>query len=116
MRPTRILESMPTSQSLLTLALTLCTLAGCNVKDQEAITVAVYPTTQRCAVQEQTVDCAQVGTYLRDTLKLKPEREVVASFTGMDPGSKDDPILDRIAAEIRAAGFKNVRTARFDLQ
>jgi hypothetical protein len=105
---------MHTSRTLLAFA--LCALAGCNVKDQEAITVAVYPTTQRCAIQEQPVDCAQVGPYLRDTLKIKSEREVVASFTGMDPGSKDDPILDRIAAEIRAAGFKHVRTARFDLQ
>lgn len=105
---------MRTSSELLTLVLFLCTLTGCKVEEQEAITVAVYPTTQQCAIKEQAVDCAQVGAYLRDALKIKPERQVVISFTGSDSGSKEDPILNDIAAEVRAAGFKDVRTARFD--
>lgn len=112
----RYIKPMITSRIPLAVLLSLCTLVGCNVAEKDEVIVAVYPTTKRCAIREQPVDCAQAGVYLRDTLKIKPEREVVASFTGSDPGSKDDPILDNVAADIRASGFKNVRTARFDLQ
>lgn len=78
--------------------------------------MVVYQTTQRCTIKDQPVDCAQVAAYLRDTLKIKPERQVVVSFTGADSGSKEDPILDAVAAEVRTAGFKDVRTARFDFK
>lgn len=98
------------------IGLTLCASVGCEVAEQESITVAVYPTAQGCVVKEQPVDCRRVGVYLRDTLKIKFDRQVMVSFTGSDPGSKDAPLLDRIAAEVRAVGFKDVRTARFGFQ
>jgi len=99
-----------------TMALLLCSLTACKIDEQEAVTVVVYRSTQQCTVKEKPVDCAQVGTYLRDTLKLKPERQIAVSFTGSDPGSKEDPILDTVASIVRAAGFKDVRAIRFGFE
>jgi len=110
------IEIMNKSGSLLFIGLMLCVLAGCKMAEQESITVAVYPSTQTCAIKEHAVDCAQVGIYLHDTLKIKPDQQVIISFTGSDPGSKDDPILDRIADQVRVAGYRDVRTARFGFQ
>jgi hypothetical protein len=97
-------------------AFAVTNLAACNLEDQGMVTVAVYPTTKRCTIKEIEVDCAQVGEYLRDTLKIAPERQIAVSFTGMDPGSEDDKSIDRIADVVRAAGFKDVRTPRIDMK
>jgi len=94
----------------------LFTLSGCKEPPPDYTTVAVYPTAQRCGVDKQMMVCDDIAAYLRDTLKLKPERQIVVSSVGSDPLPKDDPSLNLIAATITAAGFKDVRTARFDLQ
>lgn len=104
------------SSTLSLCALALCTLTGCNVDEQESITVAVYPTTQRCGINEQMMICGEVGAYLRDTLKLKPDRSIIVSAVGIDPLPKDDNSLNKIAETIKAVGFKDVRTANFDVQ
>lgn len=94
----------------------LCVLSGCKEPEPDYTTVAVYPTTQQCGVNEQMMVCAEVGTYLRDTLKIKPERQVIVSSVGSDPLSKEDASLNVIAAKIRESGFKDVRTANFDVK
>lgn len=89
-------------------------LAACKPPEPSFTTVAVYPSTQQCGVDEQRMSCKDIAAYLRDTLKLKPERQVIVSSVGSDPLPKEDPSLERIAETITAAGFKDVRTARFD--
>ena len=91
-------------------------LSGCDVSKFEPVTVAVYPSTQKCSIQEQPVDCEQVGTYLRDTLKISLEREIDVSYTGADQPNKNDVMVDQVANVVRAAGFKNVLAARFDIR
>ena len=94
----------------------LCMLCGCNVDKFEPITIALYPSTQKCTINEQLVDCEQVGTYLRDTMKTDIKREIDVSYTGADAPPKDYPMVDQVANTVRAAGFTNVRAARFDLK
>ncbi len=90
-------------------------LAGCKPPEPD-ITVGVYPTTQQCGINEQMMTCDKVAAYLHDTLKIKPERQVIVSSVGSDPLPKEDQSLEKIAETITAVGFKEVRTARFDLQ
>lgn len=91
-------------------------LSGCKQPEPDYTTVAVYPTTQQCGVNEQMMTCDKVAVYLRDTLKLPPQRQVFVSSVGIDPLPKEDTSLEKIAETITAAGFKDVRTARFDMQ
>jgi hypothetical protein len=102
------------SSKLLWLAPLLLLTAGCKQPEPDYTIVAVYPSTQRCGVNEQMMTCGEVAAYLRDTLKLKPERQVTVSSVGIDPLPKEDQSLEKIAETITAAGFKDVRTARFD--
>jgi hypothetical protein len=60
--------------------------------------------------------CDKVAAYLRDTLKIKLSRQVIVSSVGIDPLPKEDQSLEKIAETITAAGFKDVRTARFDVK
>ena len=99
--------------------LTVALLAACNVNQETPVTVVVYPSQQRCTVkqgeQETPVDCAQLGTHLRDALKISLARQIDVSFSGSEDVSKDDKSIDRIAEVIRAAGFKDVQTWRFGM-
>ncbi len=104
------------STTLFRLAPILLLLTGCKPPEPDYTTVAVYPTTQQCGVNEQMMPCQKVAAYLRDTLKIKPERQVIVSSVGIDPLPKDDSSLDKIAETITAIGFKDVRTARFDVK
>lgn len=94
----------------------LLLLAGCKQSESGYTTVAVYPTAQQCGVNEQRLACDQVAAYLRNTLKLQSGQPIIVSSVGSDPLPKEDPSLDRIAATLTAADFKDVRTARFDLR
>lgn len=94
----------------------LFTLAGCKPPEPAYTTVAVYPSRQQCGIEEQMMACGEVAAYLRDTLKLKPDRLIYVSSVGSDPLPKEDTSLEKIADTITAAGFKDVKTARFDLQ
>jgi hypothetical protein len=107
--------SVNTSNSVFFVTL-LLVLAGCKQPEPDYTTVAVYPTTQQCGVNEQMMSCDKVAAYLRDTLKIKPGRQVVVSSVGIDPLPKEDQSLEKIAETITAAGFKDVRTARFDMK
>ncbi len=98
------------------LALLSCVITACDIDTNEPITVALYPSTQKCAIKEQSVDCEQVGSYLRDTMKVDLKREIDVSYTGTDAPPKDYPMVDQVANTVRAAGFTNVRAARFDLK
>ncbi len=91
-------------------------LAGCKQPEPDYTTVAVYPTTQQCGVNEQMMTCDKVAAYLHDTLKIKAERQVIVSSVGIDPLPKEDQSLEKIAETITAVGFKDVRTARFDVK
>jgi hypothetical protein len=101
---------------LMRLALPLLVLAGCKQPEPDYTTVAVYPTTKQCGVNEQMMTCDKVAAYLHDTLKIKPERQVIVSSVGIDPLPKEDQSLEKIAETITALGFKDVRTARFDVK
>ena len=104
------------STTLFRLAPMLMLLAGCKQPEPDYTTVAVYPSKQQCGVNEQMMPCQDVAAYLRDTLKIKPERQVIVSSVGIDPLPKEDQSLEKIAETITAAGFKDVRTARFDMK
>jgi|GEM_PF-2228993 len=91
-------------------------IVGCKEPEPDYTTVAVYPSTQQCGINEQMMTCDKVAAYLHDTLKLAPTRQVIVSSVGSDPLPKEDQSLEQIAATIAAVGFKDVRTARFDLQ
>jgi hypothetical protein len=91
-------------------------LTSCKEPEPDYTTVAVYPTTQRCGINEQMMTCDKVAAYLHDTLKIKPDRQIIVSSVGADPLPKEDQSLEKIAATITAIGFKDVRTARFDMQ
>ncbi len=80
----------------------------------EPVTVAVYPSTHKCTIDDQPIVCDQIGEYLRDTLKINTSRQIDVSYTGADPGHKGDTMLDQVADNVRAAGFKQVNAARFD--
>lgn len=99
----------------LVIAMIVMSLAACNAEQEAAITVVVYPTVKRCAIKEQPVECAQLGAYLHDTLKIDVNRRVYVSVAGTDPISKEDTSIDRIAALIRVSGYKDVRALRFGL-
>ncbi len=94
-------------------------ITGCNLEQEKPITVVVYPVAKRCAIsqqdKEQDVDCTQLGTYLRETLKISASRQINVSLSGSDPTPKDDKTIDRIAEQIRATGYKDVRAYRFGL-
>jgi hypothetical protein len=105
-----------TSNKLILLAPLLLILVSCKDPEPDYTTVAVYPTTQQCGINEQMMTCDQVAAYLRDTLKIKPTRQVIVSSVGIDPLPKDDLSLEKIAETITAVGFKDVRTARFDVK
>ena len=90
-------------------------MTACNVERYEPINVAVYPSTQSCAIKEQSMDCKQLANYLRDTLKAANDRDITVSFAGSENVSKDDKSIDRVAELIREAGYTNVKAYRFDL-
>jgi hypothetical protein len=94
----------------------LCALTGCGQLPEESVIVAVYPSRQQCGIDQKMMKCGEIAAYLRDTLKLKTDREVVVSAVSSDPLPKRDDSLDRIAVTIRDAGFKDVRTANFDMK
>ncbi len=97
--------------------LALLSLAGCDMSKYEPVTVAVYPSTHSCSIEDKKLDCEQVGSYLHDTMKVDVSRHIDVSYTGSDPpASKDDPMVDQVANIVRAAGYKDVNAARFDLQ
>ena len=98
------------------LACVLLVLAGCKQPETDYTTVAVYPSQRQCGIDDKMMPCQEVAAYLRDTLKLPPEHQVVVSSVGIDPLPKEDNLLDKIAETISAAGFHDVRTARFDLK
>jgi hypothetical protein len=93
----------------------LLVLAACKQPEPDHTTVAVYPSTQQCGIDEQMMTCDKAAAYLHDTLKLKPDHQVIVSSVGIDPLSKEDQSLEKIADTITAVGFKDVRTARFDV-
>lgn len=104
------------SNKVMLLAPLLLILTSCEQPEPDYTTVAVYPTTQQCGINEQMMTCGQVAAYLRDTLKIKPDRQVIVSSVGIDPLPKEDLSLEKIAETITAVGFKDVRTARFDVK
>jgi len=89
--------------------------AGCDMSKYEPVTVAVYPSTHKCAIHDQPVDCEQAGTYLHDTLKVEFDHQIDVSYTGADQPPKDDPMVDQVANTVRASGFTKVNAARFDM-
>ncbi|HVY22441.1 MAG TPA: hypothetical protein VG962_03735 [Steroidobacteraceae bacterium] len=92
-------------------------LAGCDMSRYEPVTVAVYPSTHSCSINNNKLDCETVGAYLRDTMKVSLKRHIDVSYTGADPpATKDDPMVDQVANTVRAAGYKDVNAARFDLR
>jgi len=93
----------------------IISLVACDMSKFEPITVAVYPSTHKCGILEKQLDCEKVGEYLRETMKVKPDHHIDVSYTGSDQPSKDDPMVDQVANTVRAAGFKDVNAARFDL-
>ncbi|MGC3982574.1 MAG: hypothetical protein QM808_15100 [Steroidobacteraceae bacterium] len=97
---------MNIAKSLLPGLMLSLVLAGCKESEPDYTTVAVYPSQQRCGINEQMMICGDVGTYLRDTLKLKPERQVIVSAVGVDPLPKDDRSLEIIADKVREAGSR----------
>lgn len=91
-------------------------LSACKEPKPDYTTVAVYPSKQKCGVEEKMMDCGEVAVYLRDSLKLGANRLIYVSSVGGDPLPKEDTSLEKIAATITAIGYKDVRTARFDLK
>ncbi len=104
------------SRTVFCLVSLLLALSGCKPADRDHTTVAVYPSQQQCGVEEKMMPCGEIAAYLRDTLKLKPERLVYVSAVGSDPLPKEDTSLEKIAATLTAAGFTDVRTANFDVK
>ena len=100
-------------------ALIVMTCAACNVNQELPLNVVVYPKVKRCTVvqqeKEQEIECTQLGTYLRDTLKINAARQINVSFSGTDNVPKEDQSIDRVAELIRASGFKDVRAFRFQM-
>ena len=97
--------------------LALLSLTGCDMSKYEPVTVAVYPSTHSCSIEDKKLDCEQVGSYLRDTMKADLKRHIDVSYTGSDPpANKDDPMVDQVANTVRAAGYTDVNAARFDLR
>jgi len=47
-------------------------------------------------------------------MKTDIKHEIDVSYTGADAPPKDYPMVDQVANTVRAAGFTNVRAARFD--
>jgi len=95
----------------------MVTLAACDVSKFEPVTIAVYPSTHKCSIKNESLDCEKVGDYLRDTMKVSFDHHIDVSYTGADPpASKDDPMVDQVANTVRAAGYKDVNAARFDLR
>ena len=95
----------------------LLSLVGCDMSKYDPVTVAVYPSTHSCSIDDKKLDCEKVGDYLRDTMKVDISRHIDVSYTGADPpATKDDPMVDQVANTVRAAGYKDVNAARFDLQ
>jgi predicted Zn-dependent protease len=90
-------------------------LTGCDMSKYEPVTVAVYPSTHKCSIKEQPIDCEQVGNYLRDTLKVEPDHQIDVSYTGADQPNKNDVMVDQVANTVRASGFTKVNAARFDI-
>jgi hypothetical protein len=90
-------------------------LAACKEPEPQYTTVAVYPSTLACVVNDVSVACQEIAIYLRDTLKLKPDRQIIISAVFSDPINKESPLLDQIAEGVRKVGYKDVRTANFDL-
>ena len=91
-------------------------LTACKEPEPDYTTVAVYPSTLACVVKEVPVQCEQVAIYLRDTLKVGANHQIIVSEVSSDPVSKEDVLLDRIADGVRKIGYKNVRTSSFDLK
>jgi hypothetical protein len=114
--PSPTIEIMSTSRLLLSASLVVLAIAGCKQPEPDYTTVAVYPSQQQCGVEEKMMSCGEIAAYLRDTLKLRPERLVYVSSVGSDPLPKEDTSLERIAETITAVGFKDVRTANFDVK
>ena len=100
--------------------LTATLIVACDVNQELPITVVVYPSEKRCTVKqdekETPVDCAQLGAYLRDTLKIASKRQVDVSTSASENVPKEDQSIDRIAEVIRASGFTDVRVWRFGMQ
>jgi len=91
--------------------------SACDMSRFEPVTVAVYPSTHSCSINDTKLDCEKVGDYLHDTMKVSPDHHIDVSYTGADPpASKDDPMVDQVANTVRAAGYKDVNAARFDLR
>jgi hypothetical protein len=105
-------------QQLIWIPVTLIVaLTGCDMSKFEPVTIAVYPSTHSCSINDTKLDCEKVGDYLRDTIKVSLDHHVDVSYTGSDPpSSKDDPMVDQVANLVRAAGYKDVNAARFDLR
>jgi hypothetical protein len=91
-------------------------LTGCDTSQYESVIVGVYPSRQQCGIDKEMMKCGEIAAYLRDTLKIKPERRVVVSAVSSDPLPKNDTSLNKIAVTIRDVGFKDVRTANFDVK
>jgi hypothetical protein len=90
-------------------------LAACNTEQYEPIHIAVYVSTKSCAIKEVPLACEQLPQYLKETLKVKPDREITVSVAGTEDVSKEDKTIDRIAELIRAAGFTDVKAVRFQI-
>lgn len=97
--------------------LALLLLTGCDMSKYEPVTVAVYPSTHSCSINDKKLDCEKIGDYLRDTMKVDVSRHIDVSYTGADPPpTKEDRMVDQVANTVRAAGYKDVNAARFDLR
>lgn len=94
----------------------LLLLAGCDTSQYESVIVGVYPSRQQCGVGQEFMKCGEVAAYLRDTKKVKPQREIVVSAVSSDPLPKTDRSLEKIAQTIRDAGYTDVRAVNFDFK
>lgn len=65
---------------------------------------------ERCTVVGQQMDCAVVGSYLRDTLHIPFDHLIVVSVDG--PRHSETP-GKRVKAFIRSMGYKKVTTEDF---
>lgn len=89
--------------------------AACDTEQYQPIHIAVYPSTTSCTIKEHSLQCSQLGVYLRETLKVDSTHEITVSFGGSEKVARDDKSIDRIAEVIRKAGYTNVKTVRFDM-
>lgn len=103
------------AERILLLVVAQSSLAACGLKQEDSVIVAVYPSKQQCGIEKSMMKCGEIAAYLRDTLKVRPERRVVVSAVGSDPLPKEDKSLGKIAETIRKVGYKDVRTANFEL-